>query len=363
MLDNIEPKITGGVAAKLKKAVFSQKELIELYYTDVKDFSANAAESLGHILQKRGIADPQKWFEQKMRSSIPVAGFPYIYAPSIESETVGIHGVQNDSIKFASSNLTKFTRAHEMVHRVTSDASFIKHFFPSEIMHTGFLKVSKTEPLGRTRGVDNKFHETGRGLNEGATQLMAEKFAKEPADNVYFEETFLARQIKDLIGSDLFFEGMLFDPKVLEGEVDKRAGTLTFSGISSALDAFQLLEVVERETYSELRKTQGGEEQKGALKEKISNLFLYAEHLYKSAQRGVLKMLTTPIEQASNLEELKTAKSAFKDFCKKLMEAPDCPKATLDVIKETTLKMNRVAAEKINLNFRRSKGDDSINNP
>jgi len=196
------------------------KKLYELFEADVKKFSENGAKVLGHILIKRGIGNPQKWLEEKMREGFTGPGeSPYFLDSSIDAEACcgGDGTVKFRTLKNADNERT---RAHEISHKIgqnnRDDGQPIKR---SGLLILGSKKV-KDKKTGETYII---YCEHGRALNEGVTDLLAEKLGKKRFRGTpYFLERLVARTITKLVGEDIVFEATLFGPQLLADRLNER---------------------------------------------------------------------------------------------------------------------------------------------
>ena len=201
----------------------------EMYFeSDVAEFSKNATNELGHILEKRGIENTQEWFEQKMRGESR-----YTYNPNISIDAAAncqAYGSGNINFSSMAAANTKTTRAHEMGHKIGMDGG----------TRTGLAIWAGQEVAGSTT-IDGKtlYAENGSGLNEGMTQLLSEVLSGEPADYAYSKETEVARKVLELCGKDATFEGVLFEPVVLIQKFNEQTHEQGYFQLILALDNYQ----------------------------------------------------------------------------------------------------------------------------
>ena len=187
---------------KHKSAEEINAEFARLFESDVKEFSENGAKAFGHILAKNGIDDPQKWLEHKMREDNGDPDFkPYSYNPSIKNLFCGARCLHSTgAIEFSSLSIakSKYTRAHEMAHKITLTVG-----------RCGFLIYGMVDD------------EIGRAFNEGATNLIAGKLTDISylkGGRSYILQTFSVWKVKKQVGADTVFEAAFFDPQILKNK-------------------------------------------------------------------------------------------------------------------------------------------------
>ena len=201
----------------LKPKALTQEEiaekLSELFEADVKKFSANGAKAFGHIFAKHGIDDPQKWLENKMREGFTGQGESLYF---IDSNMRGDASCTSTGIKFKSFRFVKsnYTRAHELSHKITDEYIGGK-VEKGMLKRSGILIIKKEDK--KTGEIHHTGTEHGRALNEGITNLLAEKLLgrKQIFGVPYTVETFVARVVAKRVGEDAVFEAAFFDPKIL----------------------------------------------------------------------------------------------------------------------------------------------------
>ena len=239
-------------------------ELAELFESDVKEFSEKGAKAFGHILKKRGIDNPQKWFEDRLRGDVAVDVLPYSY----KDDGFGARfDMDTGAIIFKSicSIHKKFNRAHEMVHKITlllMDKVLEGKIYSAN--RVGLLvrdiEMSMDEKTGAIKESYRVGAENGRWFNEGATNLVAEKLlgidcnmsgATDGRDSYPFE-TQLARQVMEAVGEDAFFEAVFFEPDILANKWHELTGDkCSYPRIVYFLDEHQraILEVRRTKVY------------------------------------------------------------------------------------------------------------------
>jgi len=218
--------ILDGASCKNKATVKEQEELDKLFEQDVREFSERAAQQWGHILEKRGIQDPLKWFEQKLRGEFGYRIDPTINSPA-QCDSNGIILFQSLAIA-----QNKLTRAHEMSHKLGSDQN-----------RTGLMVYWSHMVRDKETGEEHKIYsENGRALNEGITNWLARQLASMPKDATYPAQTKLAGQVVDVVGDETVVEAVLFDPAILECEFNYRAGQHRLAELIHTMDNFQRLD-------------------------------------------------------------------------------------------------------------------------
>jgi len=245
-------------ASKQKRRIEkANKKLSELFENDVKEFSINGARAFGHILAKRGIKDPQKWLENKMREGFTDSDqSPYMLDKSINLKAAsdGTGAIRFKSIR--GGGASKAIRAHELCHKIDQDSRNDGY----AVERTGLLVFGSKDVY------DKKLEQTypincehGRALNEGVTNLLAEKLlGRKSALGVYYPlETFAALTLTKLVGEDAVFEAALFDPNILDTKLQERTGNKNaYMKIVLALDSCHRL--VERSIRKAFEKIQIG---------------------------------------------------------------------------------------------------------
>ncbi|MCL2577923.1 MAG: hypothetical protein FWE27_07735 [Defluviitaleaceae bacterium] len=182
-------------ASPIKEAKISVEEinaeLAELFESDVKEFSENGAKAFGHILKRRGIKDPQKWFEEKMRENKDPTKPPYSYNPNGGNIFRIAHYIlTTGAIEFFSPSAihNKFRRAHEMAHKIM----------------LGFWDYDT---------------DIGRAIDEGITNLIAEKLCGISylrGGSSYKLSTFSAWKLSKRVGRDTVFEAAFCGSHILK---------------------------------------------------------------------------------------------------------------------------------------------------
>ena len=216
-----------------------------LFESDVEEFSENGAKAFCHILAKHGITDAKKWFEEKMREVKEPGKAPY-YCTDVNGFTGEAVHLQCGTIEFSSlvAINNKFTRAHEMAHKITAALTeMIINNQNYSVGRCGFL-ISDVTVVNEQAGIYEEKHcigdENGRALNEGVTNLIAEKLAdmKRTVTSVYYYETFIARMLAENVGEDVLFESALFNPRILENKWNALTGDkYSFAKLIYMLDA------------------------------------------------------------------------------------------------------------------------------
>ena len=191
----------------------ANKELMKLYESDVKEFSEKGANAFGHILEKRGISDPQKWFEEKIRVDTPL---PYSYNPIFNDPNfAGRHSPSTGVTEFSAMQYANslIIRAHETIHKIGSNMA-------GETGRSWLMVYGEKEMTTRITGQKRQIYaETGRMFNEGVTDLMTLKLLglkSFPKYECYKRELDIAKVVGKIVGKDTVFEAALFDPKILE---------------------------------------------------------------------------------------------------------------------------------------------------
>ena len=192
----------------------ANKELMKLYESDIKEFSEKGAKAFGHILEKRGISDPQKWFEEKIRVDTPL---PYSYNPIFDDPNfVGRFSSLSGVIEFSSMRAANRlrVRAHETIHKIGTNMT-------GKTGRSGLKIVGVSERKNEKIGCNHHiFTVNGHMFNEGVTDLMTLKLldlkAFSNGDGSYARELGIAKKVAKIVGEDTVFEAVLFDPQVLE---------------------------------------------------------------------------------------------------------------------------------------------------
>ena len=213
---------------KIKTAEEINAELAKLFESDVKEFSINGAKAFGHILAKYGIADSQKWFEEKLKRNVYSEVSPYVHTrQGLAIYCDGLGNIHFNSLDGA----CKFIRAHEMVHRITlaltdtgaaGQVDSVQRFGLS-IANMKIVENEKTGKLEKIHSAGSKF---GWDFNEGVTNLIAEKLSgfRHSRQTLYGYQTRIARQMREIVGEDAIFESAFFNPNILEDKWSKLTG-------------------------------------------------------------------------------------------------------------------------------------------
>jgi len=201
-----------GVQSCEKEETFLQNDYLqELFESDIKEFSANAAKNIviQDIFKRRGISRVEEWYLNKLRGK---AG--YYYNP--EQDSFGKYYLGSDKIVWQSYDISnrRRSRGHEMGHKVSAE------IISSSKKRTGFLVGKKSW---------GKWTYNGRGFNEGGTEDKAtvhissqfdDKFVRESG---YANEAEFYRLVRNKFGCDkIMRESFVFDPKILEKEFNQR---------------------------------------------------------------------------------------------------------------------------------------------
>ena len=217
-------------------------KLAELFESDVKEFSENGAKAFGHILAKHGIDDPQKWFEEKMGWHTEIAKSLYRHLDT--PKKAAFHNSDSDEIFFSSLSIAscKFVRAHEMVHKASSNVT--KKTLTGGIFrdgNTGLKILSIEEKFDAERGKTYYVQQVkGCRLNEGVTNLIAQRLSQSSNFKIYKRyklATLAARYLSSLVGIDIVFEATFFDPKILSKKLEEHpCGKYAYKAIVYALE-------------------------------------------------------------------------------------------------------------------------------
>ena len=246
--------------------------LLEIYKRDKEKFGKACAEQFGHLLPKN--IDPIKWFDERLTCYDEQ---PYVIDPALaeincnalyKSGPDGHGQIAFVDIKYINNKYTdefghnaEFARAHENIHKATN----FKIDGEDEAQRVGVL-------------VTQNFEQRGRALNEGITNIMAERITNHNATS-YMLETQIARQLMDIVGEDALFAGMLIDPKILGDKYDSIAGKGSYVKLLDDTDNMLRLKKEARTTKDEKERAQIQSEAKALFAQTKNNLAFIKSNL------------------------------------------------------------------------------------
>ena len=227
-----------------------QAELNSLFESDVKEFSRNGAYHFGKYLRFSENETPQARFEVLMRYS-PKGEPIYKWDPEVAGPTCWAayiphyNGAANILFGVYEKALSKFTRAHEMCHKITHSYICPKDSdIPlTQLIGLGELQLTQIDSDGKQVACPK--NEKGTALNEGATNLIAEKLSGEnyvDGMDKYGLETSIARQLISIVGEDTFFSAVFRSPNILRNKVDNIAGKGCYDILITSLDKYRELD-------------------------------------------------------------------------------------------------------------------------
>ena len=275
---------------------YSQQLLSSYLEQDIEKMQrAFAPENLGSILN---VNDPKQWIEDRIRTTVDDKD-PYRINMAPVNQAEGRHNITGagyrvepegaGQITFGSlqSARNQWMRIHELIHKVTD--------FPIE----GGRRIGLTSFVFSENGTAEI---RGTGFNEGATELLTERVMGQRHNlrgATYVPEVFLARQIKEMVGEDVFFGAMFDGPEKIMEKYDSKTSEGSFIQLIDKMDETgRLQRIAGRRDLLE---------QKGVSRDEIN---LKIESIEKQTQQSILDANINQIRQLDG-EEKQTAKTDF----------------------------------------------------
>ena len=208
-----------------------QQELDTIFEQATEKTSTSIAQRFGHLFEAE---NPQEYIDNRLRT-VESGHSPFSVDPTVKEVGAAVfkpikpitmdgQEIQPDGrIVFGSMEIAQdeWTQVHELIHKLTFEQ------IDDNTFRTGFNT--------HTRDAHGYITGQGRGLNEGATDLLTESVMGHPAQGGrYHNEVFIARQLAEVVGEDVFFKAKFKDPRILINEI----GARHYNGIVRSLDEY-----------------------------------------------------------------------------------------------------------------------------